>query len=218
MPVHVSSGIRATVAFDGADLCPVVAFSAATGTTVDAVSRSPCPGDGAGTVTEFAGSAVEDPAVDATPIFEHAGTAWYRVDHGDGLGCPCEYLGEHGCPASDYVASDGELTLVFHARDYEQLRAVIGDLRDRFPNADIRRFVRSPSEGLAGDGVFVDRGVLTERQRTVLRRAYEMGYFDRPRGANATEVAEALDIAPSTFSEHLAAVHRKLLPAILEGE
>lgn len=42
-----------------------------------------------------------------------------------------------------------------------------------------------------------------------------MGYFERPRRANATEVADVLDINPSTFSEHLAAAESKLIEDVL---
>ena len=66
------------------------------------------------------------------------------------------------------------------------------------------------------DVVFVDRGKLTDRQHEVLRTAYDMGYFERPRGANATEVAASLDINPSTFTEHLLSAQRKLLGDVLE--
>jgi predicted DNA binding protein len=45
-----------------------------------------------------------------------------------------------------------------------------------------------------------------------------MGYFERPKEANATEVAEALGIAQSTFTEHLMAAQRKLLDDVLESE
>lgn len=47
--------------------------------------------------------------------------------------------------------------------------------------------------------------------------AYRMGYFDYPRRSNASEVAASLDIAPSTFTEHLTAAQSKLLDAVLES-
>lgn len=43
-----------------------------------------------------------------------------------------------------------------------------------------------------------------------------MGYFDHPKGANATEVADVLDITQATFAEHLSAAQRKLLSTILD--
>jgi predicted DNA binding protein len=42
-----------------------------------------------------------------------------------------------------------------------------------------------------------------------------MGYFGRPREANATEVAAELGINPATFSEHLATAQAKLLEDVL---
>ena len=54
---------------------------------------------------------------------------------------------------------------------------------------------------------------LTDRQREALRMAFHAGYFDWPRGNDATTVAAELDIAQSTFSQHLRAAERKLLEA-----
>ena len=62
----------------------------------------------------------------------------------------------------------------------------------------------------------VDVGRLTDRQREVLETAYGMGYFEYPRGANASEVAGELGIEPSTLAEHLAAAQSKLLAELLE--
>ncbi len=61
----------------------------------------------------------------------------------------------------------------------------------------------------------MDRGRLTARQREVLETAFEMGYFERPRRANATEVAAELGIGPSTFREHVSAAETKLLEDVL---
>ena len=66
------------------------------------------------------------------------------------------------------------------------------------------------------DLVVLDRARLTDRQREVLQTAHEMGYFEHPRAANATEVAGSLDINRSTFAEHLASAQSKLLDAILD--
>jgi len=69
-----------------------------------------------------------------------------------------------------------------------------------------------------GDVVFVDRSRLTDRQREVLETAYEMGYFEHPRATNATEVADALDVSLSTFTEHLATAQSKVLAAIVDPD
>ncbi|WP_248515227.1 helix-turn-helix domain-containing protein [Salinarchaeum laminariae] len=61
----------------------------------------------------------------------------------------------------------------------------------------------------------VDLDKLTDRQLEVLETAHDLGYYQYPRGANASEVAEALDICPSTLAEHLAAAQTKLLADVL---
>ncbi len=58
---------------------------------------------------------------------------------------------------------------------------------------------------------------LTDRQRTVVETAYFSGYFDWPRTSTGEEVAETLDIAAPTFTNHLRAAERRLLRALLDG-
>jgi len=56
---------------------------------------------------------------------------------------------------------------------------------------------------------------LTDRQENALRTAFFANYFESPRGSNAEEVADALDITGSTLLHHLRAGQRKLLEALL---
>lgn len=210
------SGIRATVSFQTPDVCPVAELSAEHDVTVDSVTANVCPDDGTRSVTEFAVDAdVDAESTDFTRVFSHGSSDRYRLPHDGDLGCPCECLGQFECPVDRYVAEDGTVTLVFHATGYENLQEIVAELRAQFPGVNIERFVRSPAGGPSGDAVFLDRSKLTDRQREVAETAYEMGYFDRPRGANATAVADELDIDPSTFSEHLAAAQSKILGDVL---
>ena len=239
----MSSGIRATVVFAAHDVCPIVRISLVTDSVIDNVSTSVASsttvdadsatdscsnptarsGDSddanpvVGSVTEFVVDAAAPPEdVPADLVFSYGDKHIYRLVHDGTIGCPCECLGEFGCPPHRYVARHGTLELVFHAAGYDQLQAVIGELRERFPGTDIRRLVRSPSGDEKSDTVFVDRGKLTDRQLEVLRIAYEKGYFDRPRSTNATELAAELGINQSTFSEHLVAAQTKLLADVFE--
>lgn len=54
---------------------------------------------------------------------------------------------------------------------------------------------------------------LTGRQRQVLRAAFDAGYYDWPRTATGEEVADDLDIASATFSEHIQTAEQKLASA-----
>lgn len=212
------SGIRTTVEFADPELCPLVQFSAREGATVRSVRRSGPSTTDDGRTVEFSADVAVDLEDPVSRLFSHGPVNRYRLTTDDEPSCPCACLASFDCPVTQYTAREGTLRLVFYAADYEQLRAVVAALRDRFPGVDILRFVRSPAEGAPGetDAVLVDRGRLTPRQREVLETAFEMGYFERPRRANATEVAAELGIDPSTFREHLSAAEGKLLEDVLD--
>ena len=214
----MSEGIRATVDFPSPARCTIAELSREAGSTVDSVWTSVAPPGEVVGVSEFIVEAAEGPpAADGVEHVMSIGNRHVlRFAHGDDGGCPCQHLGEAGVPVQRYAADDGDLRLVFNAVDFDELRDVVGDLRDRFPDLDVRRLVRSPGEGDVVDAAYVDRGRLTSRQLTVLRTAYEMGYFQRPRGANATEVADALSVDPSTVTEHLSIAVGKLLEDVLD--
>ena len=204
----MSSGIRATVTFDSPAGCPVAGFSRTTGAVVDSISTSVSPGGE--TVTEFLVDADElSDDADLEPIFSYGTADVYRTEHvGD---CPCACLGGFDCPIHRYLADGDELTLVFHAAEFETLQDAMATLREEFPSADVQQLLQPPLSGSHEDRRFVNRGKLTDRQFEVLQTAYRQGYFERPKGANATELAEELGISQSTFTEHLVAAQRKLL-------
>ncbi|WP_338739502.1 helix-turn-helix domain-containing protein [Haloplanus salilacus] len=221
----MSSGIRVELKVDADGTCPVTQAVAGTDSATASVSRSIDPGRTGSVTEEFM---LEDSAEGVDPtfddvdeeveaVFTYGSKTVYRFSRDLGLGCPCECVEEFGCPVVDVHTRDGVLYLVFHAADMGELQEIIVTLREQYPTVDIRRLLRSTGDQGDHDLVFVDRGALTERQREVLERAHKMGYFDHPKGANAGDVADTLDISGTTFTEHLAAAQTKLLDAILEG-
>lgn len=223
----MAAGIRVTVEFPTPSGCPIASLAARANVVVNDVSTSvatPAPDDSArapdsaGSVSEFLVPADAIPADhEHDLVFTYTDRHCIRVEHVDDVECPCVCLGEFDTPIDRYVADAGTLRLVFHAPDFERLQSIVGELRERFPDVDIQRLIRAPTEGASRDTVFVDRGRLTDRQFEILRLAFERGYFDRPRGANATDLAEELDISPSTVTEHLHTAQRKLLDEVFEG-
>jgi predicted DNA binding protein len=209
----MSSGIRATVEFTAADTCRLAELSS-DGVTVDDVSTSVGIG-GRTNVTEFSTDAAIETGVDIQRVFSHGETHRYRLAHDGGTDCPCECLGGFGCPVARYLAREGRLRLVFHVPDYEQLREIVAELRSRWEVHLARVIQSSPDDET--DSVIVERGRLTPRQREVLETAYEIGYFERPREANASDVATRLGLDPSTVSEHLVAAEAKLFEDIMTG-
>ncbi len=59
--------------------------------------------------------------------------------------------------------------------------------------------------------------VLTPRQREVLRRAFEEGYFEVPRKISLTRLAAKMGVAISTLSVTIAVIERKLLGDLENG-
>ena len=211
----MTSGIRATVAFENPGDCPIAACSATADTRIEHVSTSATT-DGVTTVTEFLATGDVPDRDDIEAVFDYGTATVYRTTQGETERCPCECLGRYGCPVHRYAAEAGCLTLVFHAAEFETLQTVMGEFRERYSPVDVRRLLRPPLDGNPEERVFVNRGKLTARQYEALMTAYEMGYFERPKRANASEVAAELDIAQATLTEHLVTAQRKLLEDILE--
>ncbi|WP_424009037.1 helix-turn-helix domain-containing protein [Haloferax denitrificans] len=59
---------------------------------------------------------------------------------------------------------------------------------------------------------------LTDRQRESLEVAYRTGYFERPKRRSAAEVAEAIGVSRSTFTQHLRAAQRKVFAELFDAE
>ncbi|SDR35587.1 helix-turn-helix domain-containing protein [Natronobacterium texcoconense] len=231
------TGFRATVVVrDPAD-CPVASISATTEESIDSVTRtraSPRSPSGDGNepnpdrddviVEEFeisANASLEDLEPDElgtdlemTAVQANEREERYRFER-DGTGsCACEVVEETGTPISSVRAQNGALLLSFHTLNLDDISAIVADLREQFDGVLVEDLTKD--EETSGDPVIVDREELTDRQQEILQTAHEMGYFDYPKGANATDVAEELGVARSTFTEHLAAAQTKLLDTIVE--
>jgi predicted DNA binding protein len=210
-------GLRVEIGVSAPGECPVADASADTGAAVAGVSRAPGPDPDEEVTEEFTVTANRTPSQDGlATVARYDDHAVYQFRRFRSEDCVCERVEAFGRPVSDVHAAEGTLYLSFHAPDVETVQGIVDDLRERFGGVHLHKLTRAGDDG-EGDLVFVDRSRLTERQREVLQVAYNMGYFEHPKGANAGEVADALDIAPSTFAEHVAAGQRKLLEAILAG-
>lgn len=91
------------------------------------------------------------------------------------------------------------------------------------PKASLQRAVDAlPSDvqvdiewiGTVSDGESPDT-ILSTRQREAIQAGLELGYYERPRQATHEDIAERIDCAPSTASEHLNRAEAKLVKSIL---
>jgi predicted DNA binding protein len=211
-------GVRAGIAIHGPRNCPLVDASTAHDGPITGINWTHA-GD-----THTEEFRVRHPdAVDAAEgipdpesVVDLGDERVYRYDRPRDGGCACRVIEELDCPIADARAEDGVLLLTLHLPELERLRDVVSALDGSAERVEVRYLVEGAArDDGASDRTLVDRGRLTDRQREVLRTAYRMGYFERPRDANARAVADALDISPSTFAEHLATAQRKLLEETL---
>ena len=85
-------------------------------------------------------------------------------------------------------------------------------LRDKLSNLVINGFSIKLSAESLHSPEFID--LLPQRQRVVLDKAIEMGYYSRPRGCTQREIAEAMNIKQATVSEHLQSAESKIINSI----
>lgn len=208
------SGLRVEVGIDDTGTCPVAGLTVDSNATARDIAWTDSDD---GVIEQFAidhpvGSANQD----FQQVFTYESTEVYEFtrDHG---ACPCQQIVDTGQPIADARAENGTLIVTLHLADEAALSSLLPKLRERFDDVSIRTITRVTQDAdQHTDAVWIDRGQLTDRQREVLATAYDMGYFEYPRQANATDVAEALDICPSTLTEHLAAAQSKLLGDLFE--
>jgi len=204
-------GIRAELSIDDPSGCPVADASRSSDVPVREVRWSDTAD---GTVEQFA--LADDAAEDFEEVFDYGDRTVYEFDRDPDGSCFCEAIEERLGPVAEVIARDGTLRVAVHAGDVDGLRELIGDLGDAFGPVRLEYLVQTEADEAGAEVIPVDLDRLTDRQREVVSTAYEMGYFDYPREANATEVAAALGIKPSTFSEHLAVAQSKLLGELLD--
>ena len=222
----MTDGICVKLAVDVATACPVAELSTAES---GSKGESPAVRDVTwaqatdGTVTEEfrvdAAAVDDDPdaVAGAEPVMEVGSERVYQLSRDADAACACDIVERLDCPITAVHATDGTLLLTLYLPDIDRLREIITALEPVTDRVSVRYLVRSNADADRRDAVVVDRGALTERQSEVLRTAYRMGYFEYRSGANAGQVAAALDITDSTLAEHLSKAQSRLLDEVFRA-
>jgi len=214
-------GVRAELELVDPPGCPVAALSRERGTDVTDVRWTET---GDGTVHEQfrTNESPDDARADggtggavAEPLFADGDRTVYRMER-ENAECACAAVEATGTPVESVRARDGSLLMTVYLPDVDRLQEVVAAVREQ-TEVRVRRLAHGNDDAAAdpSDLVPVDRNILTDRQREVLETAHELGYFEHPRESNATEVAEALDVCPSTLIEHLTTAQGKLFDELL---
>lgn len=114
------------------------------------------------------------------------------------------------------IVDGADIRLTVQLSPHVDLRAFVTAIESAHPAIELlrrtqRTRVPDPTTGRATDST----PDLTDQQRHCLETAYYQGFFDWPRAASGEEVASSLDIAASTFHQHLRKAQRKVFDAVL---
>ncbi|MFB6114401.1 MAG: helix-turn-helix domain-containing protein [Halodesulfurarchaeum sp.] len=207
------AGIRAELSTKPVETCPVARLSEENDVDVTSVSWTHSPDSDRVTEECTVQGTVESVPEGFERVFTTGSQTVYRFERSATNPCPCELLEE---PIVDVHAEGGTLRVTVDVENVDVLRSRLDGIRSEYPSTSVDRVGASLLDEGSSELVLLDVGSLTARQREVIETAFDMGYFDHPKEANAGDVAAELDITTSTFTEHLAAAQSKLLSAILE--
>jgi hypothetical protein len=155
-------------------------------------------------------------AVDATLLeeFDNGGLFEFLVTGQ----CPAVTLAEHGAHPRTVRATDGDGRIAAKVPPRHDAEAIIDVFLDENPEGELvcKRDEESFTPMFTESAVRqAFRAHLTDRQREVVRAAFEAGYYEWPRESTGEQVAEELGISSATFSEHIHTAERKLLAVLL---
>jgi hypothetical protein len=112
---------------------------------------------------------------------------------------------------------EGRFGVVVTVHEWEAVRSLADEIGERFGTFDLESVTEIDRSGEPLDSgrlseVLVSK--LTDEQLVMLETAYELGYFEVPRAATASHVADKLGIAQSTVSERLRVAQHNLFELI----
>lgn len=130
------------------------------------------------------------------------GIRYFRSDATD-QPCPGAVLATTDCIPTLEEVRDGQLifTVLIPARDH--LSEIVTRLRETGATVSVDQVLTSMDWSDSPP-------LLTVKQREAFETAIEAGYYEQPRGASLSDIAEKLDITASAASQRLTSVKRQL--------
>ncbi|HMB49636.1 MAG TPA: bacterio-opsin activator domain-containing protein [Natronoarchaeum rubrum] len=123
----------------------------------------------------------------------------------------------HGGYVEAATIEGGDFHLAVQLPQGADVRQIVEVVQESYPTAELRA-QRQVTRDDAGTNRMLSafHEDLTDRQRTVVKTAYYAGYFEWPRDSSGEEIAESLDIAPATFSQHLRTAENRIFGALFQ--
>lgn len=124
---------------------------------------------------------------------------------------PIEFhLASRGANVDRSTARGDSASIEFTYGDRVGLEALITEVGERFPGVSIEALTDVSTDSTGKHTRQVELDELTAKQSAAFEAAFHHGYFEQPRGASASDIAQALDVSHSTFLQHLRIAQRKI--------
>lgn len=138
-----------------------------------------------------------------------------------GGGCPAADLAERGAIPTTVCAVEGAGRLEAQVPASRNACDVVDGFLDATPEAEFvakRQQDRLSSWFSTQDLERTLDEEFTPRQREVLRRAHDSGYYEFPRETTGEELADAMEVSSPTLSQHLRSAERNLVTILSDEE
>jgi len=128
-----------------------------------------------------------------------------------------DVLSEFGSRVTSMRADGNTLSLEFRVGTERAARRILDALNETYDAVELVAYHEDEATRTPHGYREELRNRLTDRQLTALKKAHVSGYFEWPRRAEGKDLAESMDIVPSTYHQHLQAAERKLVGAFFEN-
>ena len=193
--------------------------------------------DGAHPLSALLAAASADRSITCTPTRADGETMWYLTDATDALaaaatdavtveprgaalrlGVPTgalhRRLGLEGAQVTALVVSASSATCTLQVRSDAAVAAIVATVRARFPTAQLRARRQVTPEPVSPRLL----APVDDAQRQALETATRLGFFARPQGATAEDVAAALGTSRSTLMRRLRGAEERVFEHLFGDE
>lgn len=174
----------------------------------------------AATVEDIVAWMAAHPVISAADLVDHhdeTGLISLQTDYSESDTEPIGIVfREQSCvPLSPAEVHDGFEHCNFLMMDKEQVRSTYEELRE-YGQVELKSLSELDVHYHAADLAAVSQAVssLSARQRQVLKRAIELGYYDVPQGCTIEDIAAEDSVTMSTVAEHLRHAERHVFDSI----
>lgn len=133
-------------------------------------------------------------------------------------GCVCPAFKQHDCVADIESFRDGELLVRVTVPNRRELQAIVDTARQRGARVELDQVLPLSNDGGRTKTIELDTETITELQRETAELAFDAGYYERPREADLSELADELGITESAVSQRLNSAESKLIHELTKGE